>query len=272
MSAHSKSYARPTTVAGLVLLLGTVASLAINAKAISLTDKPETGAYISGLAWPIALLVVIELMIHTPWMDNWRDRSTKGAALIVVGGVAAWISYSHGVHVLAHWHYDFVGQHAGPLVADVAMAVATLALHRVGHAKRMATVASGQQVVASPPAVASGQNRVATVATIELPAREAMAELAKDWATVASDLDADLAALAKNAPAATPSPATDRPSSLTTVPELAAKRIREALDAQASKAELVELDEALAADGIAGSPRTARRWRAAVANGTERVS
>jgi hypothetical protein len=289
-----KSYARPVIVATTVLVLGTAASLAINAKAISLTDGAEAGAYVSGLAWPLALLLVIELMIHTPWADNWRDRLTKAAALAIVGGIAAWISYWHGVHVLDHWNYDAVSQHVGPLVADVAMAVATLALNRIGQAKRLANLE-----VANPAPLASGQsapvaNPVATPpAPVANPAPASGQELSleADWATLEADLDADLEAMINasrteapsNAPAS-PAPTTEgqdeapeaaaqapTTAPLTTVPQAAADAIRAALQAN-PKAPATTVAADLVAAGLASSDRTGRRYVAAVKNGTAQVS
>jgi hypothetical protein len=272
MSENKTSHKRPVIVASTVLILGTAASLAINVKAINLTDAPEAGAYVSGLAWPLALLLVIELMIHTPWADNWRDRFTKAAALAIVGGIAAWISYWHGVHVLAHWNYDAVGQHVGPLVADVAMGVATLALNRIGQARRMAnevaTMATGQP---------------ATVATV---ATDPMADLASDWANLEDEMAAYVAAEQARPVSAPPAPAEEpaaaeepaqvpaKPatkSALTTVPAEAAKRINEALELDpAAPAARIAAD--LVAAGVVSSDRSGRRFVAAIKNGTARVA
>jgi hypothetical protein len=273
---ETPTYRRPAAVATTVLVLGTAASLAINAKAISLTPNPEGGAYVSGLAWPLALLLVIELMIHTPWMSNKRDAWTKGAALVIVGGVAAWISYWHGVHVLAHWSYDEVGQHAGPLVADVAMAVATLALNRIGHAKRMAKNVA-VATVATPPAP------VATVASAE---DVATADLANDWAGLEDEVAAYVAAeqarpvsappAIETAETTAPEPAeepaqTAATTTLTKVPAEAAKRIQAALEAN-PKATAVSIAADLVEAGLADSPRSGRRYVAAVKNGTARLA
>jgi hypothetical protein len=293
MSENMKSYRRPILVASTVLLLGGGASLALNIKAISLTPGAEWGAYASGIGWPLALLLAIELLIHTPWAKSRMDTWIKVGVLVLVAGVAAWISYWHGAHVLSHWGYDEVGRYAGPLVPDAAMALATLALQRVAEAKRVAkaavaTVAKptlANHVVATIETLASGQH-VAAEDVMATPVGQE-ADLATDWADLEGDLDRELAemtAAGQAAPPATepePAPAAEATEDaqdeapavrLTTVPALAAKRIQEALDANASTAELTALDAALADEGLAGSPRTARRWRAAVANRTARVS
>jgi len=282
-----KSYRRPVLVASTVLLLGGGASLALNIKAISLNPAAELGAYASGIGWPLALLLAIELLIHTPWAKGRMDSWTKVGVLVLVAGVAAWISYWHGAHVLAHWGYDEVGRYAGPLVPDAAMALATLALQRVAEARRAAkalvatTPTVANHAVAILETLATGQHVAAEGVATEATAGGQEMDLATDWATLESDLDAEMAAMVAAGQTADPKPepeaATDEttdaaPVRLTSVPALAAKRIQEALDAGASGSDLVALDAALADEGLAGSARTARRWRAAVANQTARVS
>lgn len=139
------SYRRPTIVATLVLSIGVLASIAGNLQAINLdNESPGIGAYISAVFWPLALFVIIELLLHTPWLDNWRDRLTKVAAVLLVAGVGAWVSYWHLANVLSSYGYDVASRYAGPLAIDAAMVLATLALNRVGQARRMASVSNVQ--------------------------------------------------------------------------------------------------------------------------------
>lgn len=287
MSENTNSYRRPVVVGTTVLLLGGAASLALNAKAISLNPAAEFGAYVSGIGWPLALLFAIELLIHTPWQPSKVDAWIKAAVLIIVAGVAAWISYWHGVHVLEHWGYDAVGAHVGPLVPDAAMGLATLALRRVGQARALATVA-----IPAPVAMATQEpvatEPVAMEEPVATPATEVDLAMA-DWATLDTDLDEELAAMTARAAAA---PATEEPAAeteperreepqqdasgapavaLTTVPTEAAKRIREALEADPN-ATAKDLAAVLVGAGLATSDRTGRRWAAAVKNNTARVS
>ena len=135
----SKTYRRPVVVATTVLATGVLASLAGNLQAINLDNQaPGIGAHISAVFWPVILFGTVELLIHTPWMSNWRDRLTKGAVVILVAGVAAWVSYWHLANVLSHYGYDVASRYVGPLAVDAAMVLATLALNRIGHARRAA--------------------------------------------------------------------------------------------------------------------------------------
>jgi hypothetical protein len=138
----TKTHRRPATVATLTLLGGIAASLSGNLQAINLDNhQPGIGAYISAIVWPMTLLAVVEVLIHTPWLRTWRDGLTKAAAVGLVGAMAAYISYFHLAHTLSAYGYDVASRYAGPLAIDAAMVMATLALNRVGHARRaLATV------------------------------------------------------------------------------------------------------------------------------------
>jgi len=286
-----KTHRRPVAVASTVLVGGILVSLWFNLKAISLEPNAEAGAYVSGILWPVALLVSIELLIHTPWRKGWADTLTKGAVLVLVAGVAAWISYWHGVHVLDSWGYDQIGMRVGPVVPDAAMALATLALQRVGQARRLAT----QDVAMATPAPVAKLD-VATVleakdqATLAnwmaevTPGQPATAEptLEEDWASLERDFDRELEEMTEAAqrrqerpeePAHDETPAKPEAPSvkLTTVPEDAAKRIRAALDEDPNLA-ATTLAADLVAAGLASSDRTGRRYVAAIKNGTAAVS
>lgn len=132
------NHRRPLVVATTVLVLGVAASLAGNLQAINLDNaSPGVGAYVSATAWPLLLFGVVELLIHTPWLANWRDRVTKGAVLVAVASVAAWVSYWHLANVLSHYGYDQASRYAGPVAIDAAMVLAALALDRVVQARRV---------------------------------------------------------------------------------------------------------------------------------------
>lgn len=132
-----KTHRRPAFVATATLLGGIAASLAGNLQAINLgSHQPGIGAYISAIVWPLTLFAVVEVLLHTPWLNNWRDNLTKLVAVTLVFGMAAYISYFHLAHTLSAYGYDVVSRYAGPLAIDAAMVMATLALNRVGHARR----------------------------------------------------------------------------------------------------------------------------------------
>lgn len=143
----TKTHRRPAFVATATLLGGIAASLAGNLQAINLgSHQPGIGAYISAIVWPLTLFAVVEVLLHTPWMNNWRDGLTKAMGVGLVGAMAAYISYFHLAHTLSAYGYDVVSRYAGPLAIDAAMVMATLALNRVGHARRAVAVATATPI------------------------------------------------------------------------------------------------------------------------------
>jgi hypothetical protein len=137
MNETMSNHRRATAVATAVLVAGVLASLAGNLQAINLDNaRPGVGAYVSAVIWPLWLFGTVELLLHTPWLSNWRDRLTKAAAMLLVASVAAWVSYWHLANVLSHYGYDVASRYAGPLAIDAAMVLAALALNRVGQARR----------------------------------------------------------------------------------------------------------------------------------------
>lgn len=140
---QNKTHRRALVISTTVLAAGIAASLAGNLQAINLSGRtPGIGAYISATWWPLALFGVIEIMLHTPWLRNWRDGWTKVVAVGLVGVMAAYISYFHLAHTLSAYGYDVASRYMGPLAIDAAMAMATLSLNRVGHARRAASLAA----------------------------------------------------------------------------------------------------------------------------------
>lgn len=264
----TKTHRRPAAVATLTLLGGIAASLAGNLQAINLDNhQPGIGAYVSAIVWPLTLLAVVEVLIHTPWMRNWRDRLTKAVGVGLVGAMAAYISYFHLAHTLSAYGYDVVSRYAGPLAIDAAMVMATLALNRVGHARR--AVASGQEdskgwtepienldEMNGPPAY--------TFPAMDIrPERTTVADEAQHYLDrLAADLDVSTTPAAPvqitRAVATRINPAS--------VPADAAEQISAWLTADfQARPRAGQVDEAIAAQ-FDVSPRTARGWRDALAS------
>ncbi len=278
-----KTYRRPVKVAITVLIAGFAVSLAGNLAAINLDDgkPPGVGAYISAVWWPLALFLMVELTLHTPWDSSFRDKAVRYLGITLVGGLAFYISYFHLAHVLSSFGYDTPSRYAGPLAVDVAMVVATMALNRIGVATRAAAAtASGQEGRTTPPPIEAPGVPEAT----DRREGDDLGEdgLNADWSGLDAELDAELAEMVATAQAEpvaeTPPPSLPLPPSvpsatvqLTAVPEQAAKLIRETLEADAAATGAFIARELLSA-GLAGSEKTGRRYVAAVKNGTARVS
>lgn len=256
------THLRPLIVATTVLVVGVATSVAGNVQAINLDDAdPGVGQHISAVFWPAMLFFMVELLLHTPWLANWRDNLTKIAAVLFVATVAGWVSYWHLAHVLSDYGYDVASRYAGPLAVDMAMVSATLALNRVGHARRgqaMATssMASGQVVamedVATPEVLATQPMPPERVANLE------EWSVAMDLAIAAEGRDVARAAEA----IANGGQAMD----VATLPQrrpvpAEARELLEAWDPLAISAREVDV---LLAGYFGKSVATTRRWRTAV--------
>jgi hypothetical protein len=270
----TKTHRRPATVATLTLLGGIAASLSGNLQAINLDNhQPGIGAYISAVVWPMTLLAVVEVLIHTPWLRTWRDGLTKAAAVGLVGAMAAYISYFHLAHTLSAYGYDVASRYAGPLAIDAAMVMATLALNRVGHARRaLASVQAEPVQVAqqdTPPPV----QYVATQADVDESEAAFRGEGIPDMDSGVADEAQHYLKRLSTVLDVTTTPAVPvqagrvvtriNPAS---VPADAAKQIMAWLVAPYTvRPRAGQVDEAIAAQ-FEVSPRTARGWRDALAS------
>lgn len=224
------TYRRPTFVATAVLTTGVLASLAGNLQAINLDNAaPGVGAHISAVFWPVILFGTVELLIHTPWLANWRDRLTKASVVLLVAGVAAWVSYWHLANVLSHYGYDMASRYAGPLAIDAAMVLATLALNRVGHARRgqvanvqdIADVATGQQIVAIGRTVSNDQGELDMAKTTWKDTRVSLANVSQEIGRAQVENEADMWARLEQDFQDNPAPVSPAPIVRPEVPEVA---------------------------------------------------
>lgn len=250
-----RTHTRALVIATAVLIMGISTSIAGNLQAINLADRaPGVGAYLSAIVWPITLFGVIEMLLHTPWLRNWRDGWTKAVAVGLVGAMAAYISYFHLAHTLSAYGYDTASRYMGPLAIDAAMAMATLSLNRVGHARRAAvldTVATPSVDLATPRAVSL--NIVATGPSTADEAVDIWSRLGQDTTTESPALPVPVS----------PAPRSNevRPEA---VPADAADMIHAWLDTPLdSRPREGQADEAVAA-ALGVHQRTARRWRYAI--------
>lgn len=118
--------------ARIMLVLGAAASLSGNIGATAL-HSPPGGAYIAAALWPILLFGSIELIIRTRWGSDRVSLILRVLAGVLVGGMAGYVSYQHGVELLDSYEYDWAGAHLGPIAVDAVLAIATAALARIGH-------------------------------------------------------------------------------------------------------------------------------------------
>jgi hypothetical protein len=245
----NRTYTRALVVSTTVLVGGIIASLAGNLQAINLGDAlPGVGAYVSAVLWPLFLFGAIEVMLHTPWINSWRDGLTKWAGLLGVAFVSFWISYWHMAHVLLAYGYDTVSAHAGPLAVDVTMAMATLALNRVGQARR----ASDMVVLTPSTDMGTPEDTYPSLADEAGHYLDRLASELTVETTTAFPLDII---------PVSPAPAGIRPES---VPADAADLIRAWATADPTERPRKGVVDALVAIEMDVAPRTARRWRDAL--------
>lgn len=262
MNTDRTTHRRPLIVATTVLVVGVATSVAGNVQAINLdAADPGVGQHISAVFWPAMLFLMVELLLHTPWLSNWRDHLTKIAAVVCVAAVAGWVSYWHLAHVLSDYGYDVASRYAGPLAVDVAVGLATLALNRIGHARRGQALA--KRAVASGQAVAKEDVATPEVLATQPTPPEWVAEL-EEW-----DVAMDLAIAAEGRDVARAAEAIangGQGMDVATLPQrrpvpAEARALLEAWDPLAMSAREVDI---LLAGHFGKSVATTRRWRTAV--------
>jgi hypothetical protein len=94
--------------------------------------RPEPGAVIGAVFWPVALFVVVEIVARTAWPAGRRWVALRYAGLLPVAAVAALVSYRHLSGLLTFYGEDGLTAALGPLAVDGLMLTATGALIAAG--------------------------------------------------------------------------------------------------------------------------------------------
>lgn len=94
--------------------------------------KPEPGAVISAIVWPLFLFIAIEILARTPWPTGWGWNVLRWVGLPPVALVAAFVSYRHLSGLLDHYNEETLVVWFGPLAVDGLMLMATAALLATG--------------------------------------------------------------------------------------------------------------------------------------------
>lgn len=118
------------TSAWLGLVFGAGLSLLGNIAHTCLADtKISLGLRLPvAVAWPIALLVSIEILVRVNWRRAWLDNIGKLVLWAPVGAVAAVVSYRHMHSLLVMSGEDPFSALVGPLAVDGLMIGSTIAL------------------------------------------------------------------------------------------------------------------------------------------------
>ena len=90
--------------------------------------RPEVGAVIGAVFWPVALFVVVEIVARVAWPAGRRWVALRYVGLLPVAVVAAVVSYRHLSGLLGHYREDSLTATIGPLAVDGLMVMASSAL------------------------------------------------------------------------------------------------------------------------------------------------
>ncbi|MEW2380248.1 hypothetical protein AB0883_29655 [Micromonospora sp. NPDC047812] len=117
---------------GAVSVAANIAHSFIAPKGAPANWKPEPGAVISAIVWPLFLFIAIEILARTPWPTGWGWNVLRWVGLPPVALVAAFVSYRHLSGLLDHYNEETLVVWFGPLAVDGLMLMATAALLATG--------------------------------------------------------------------------------------------------------------------------------------------
>ncbi|HVQ91516.1 MAG TPA: hypothetical protein VMU51_10815 [Mycobacteriales bacterium] len=124
---------------GAVSIAANVAHSYVPPAAMPASWRPEAGAVISAVFWPIALFVVVEILARIAWPAGRRWVALRYVGLLPVALVAGVVSYRHLSGLLTYYREDSLTATIGPLAVDGLMVMASGAL--IASARRAAAVA-----------------------------------------------------------------------------------------------------------------------------------
>lgn len=126
--------------------------------------RPEAGAVVSAVVWPIFLFVALEVFARYQWPKGIAWWLLRWTGLLPVAGLAALVSYRHLSGLLAHYGEEPIIYFAGPLAVDGLMVMATGALVAAGRYRKTTapeTAAHPLPVPATPSSIAASSGPVA---------------------------------------------------------------------------------------------------------------
>lgn len=92
------------------------------------TWGPNPGHVIVSAAWPLALVIVAEVVIRTRWPKAWYWICLRLIGLVPVGAVSGVVSFRHLRDLLAFFGEDTIVQILGPIAVDGLMITCAAAL------------------------------------------------------------------------------------------------------------------------------------------------
>lgn len=131
--------------------------------------RPQPGAVLGSMFWPLALFVTLEIQARVVWPEGKRWWAARWLGLTPVASVAAFVSYRHMCGLLTHYGEDWWTAHLGPVAVDGLMVMATAALLAT-------TGVRPARAAASPGDTATDVPDVSTPAPAHVPAAPAPTE------------------------------------------------------------------------------------------------
>ncbi|MQY04146.1 DUF2637 domain-containing protein [Actinomadura macrotermitis] len=131
---------------------------------------PPIGAQVAAAFYPLALLLVVELLARMPWPGGWWWRLARYGGTGLVAAVAAVVSYRHMAALLAAYGEDELTSRIGPAAVDGLMVVASFALLALGREATTATTPA--EAPAERPALPAVADETADPGTDDAPAEQ----------------------------------------------------------------------------------------------------
>jgi hypothetical protein len=140
---------------GLVSIAANVAHSFIPPHGAPAGWRPEFGAVVGAIVWPVFLFIAVEILARVAWPAGLVWHFVRWAGLLPVAVVAALVSYRHLSGLLAHYGEEPIVYYLGPLAVDGLMVMATGALLATGrhHTTNTATAESDIRSVSQPSAI-----------------------------------------------------------------------------------------------------------------------
>lgn len=160
--AHTPASGRAWAYLGFVLgIAGTVAgniahtwhpSATALAIAGTTADQwtPAPGAQAAAAFFPVALLIVVEILSRVRWARNWRSYAARYGGAGLVAAVAGIVSYLHLRGLLLAYGEDQITATIGPLSIDGLMIISGFALIAIGAAPEADTSTPAPPLHATP--------------------------------------------------------------------------------------------------------------------------
>lgn len=181
---------RPWAAAAFVL--GVAVSVAANVAHTyhvpGVSGRPPIGAQVAAAFYPLALLLVVEILARVPWPAAWPWKLARYGGALTVAAVAAIVSYRHMSALLIAYGEDRITATIGPLAVDGLVVVSSLGLLAIG---RQASVIAEP---AAAPAVATGHESAPETVTPDGTAGQSAPKAAAPAAARLGDITEDVEA------------------------------------------------------------------------------